>query len=329
MTISSNQTAFTAYDVTIKPKTKEEIKQDKISFNNEVIKTNEIENIAYHTTINNNETISTVFTDPTNGKYVITSMTIEVLDKLKKQFGEDNIIPKEDGTIQLRNKAEEFVSAWYADIAYTRKFLKSDENNDGFLSDEEILNVKNTIDFDMNKTNVIISKSYDTITKKELELTKITFPNMPVSLDDELNMTLKFDSDFDGKISLKEVIVSFGEVIKSLPREDIKNLNIDNFDLSIDDMDKILSIMEYISKLFLEIELEKKMMKMLDNSFLKKELDPEQMAKISSEELFEFLTQKDGKSENKKENNDPTNTKKQEKKSSDNIDNIKDLILKL
>lgn len=233
---------------------------------------------------------------------------------------------KEDGTVYLRNKAEAFVSGWFADIAYTREFLKSDENNDGVLSDEEILNVKNSIKIDIDgKSNVIISKSYDTLTEEELALEKIIFPDIPVSLDDELNMTLKFDSNFDGKISLNEVIVSFDEIIESLPLEDIEGLNTDNFDLSMDDIDKILFIMEYISKLFLEIGLEKKIIKMLNNSLLKKELDPEQMAKVSSEELFEFLIQK----EDKKENNDPTNIKNQEKKSSDNIDNIKDLILKL
>lgn len=77
MIITSNQTAFTSYDINVNTKTKEEIYQDKISFNDEVTKTNEVENTSYHTTTNNDEKISTVFTDPTNGKYVITSMTLK------------------------------------------------------------------------------------------------------------------------------------------------------------------------------------------------------------------------------------------------------------
>lgn len=329
MIISTNDIAFKSYDVKANHKSKDEILKEHISFDKELQQTNQLENITYHTTTNNNESLPTIFKDPTNNKYVITSMTIEVLDRLKKQFGEDDIISKKDGTVQLRDKAEAFVSGWFADIAYTREFLKSDQDNNGILSDKEILSVKNSLEIEINKdskSNVTISKSYTTINEEKLEVTKIIFPNMPISLDDELNMTLKFDYNFDGNISLGEVIMSFNEAVGTVPLEDIENLHTNNFDLSMDDMDKLFSIMEYIRKLFLNMKLEKEIIKVIDNSILTKELKPEQINKILTEELFEFITQKDDTTKNKKQNNNSINIKQQEKISNNNINAIKELI---
>jgi len=33
----------------------------------------------------------------------------------------------------LKGEVEEFVSSWYADIAYKRGYIQADENKDGFL----------------------------------------------------------------------------------------------------------------------------------------------------------------------------------------------------
>ncbi|ENZ0449506.1 hypothetical protein ACFKID_001710 [Campylobacter jejuni] len=42
----------------------------------------------------------------------------------------------------LNGKAENFVAGWYADIAYTRAYVASDRNNDGYLEDYELEDTK-------------------------------------------------------------------------------------------------------------------------------------------------------------------------------------------
>jgi len=274
MTIAAYRTAFTSYDVKANKQTKDDTSQEKVSFDTTVKKTNAVENVVYHTTIQADDAKPTTFRDPVTQKYVIASLKDETLDKLRGYFGTDNIIEKEDGTIRLTSNAEAFVSGWFTDIAYKREFLIADANNDGNLSN-------------------------------------------------------------DGKISLDEVMVSFGGTLNTIPLEKLKSFDKENCELSIEDMDQVLSFMDYIRTLFLKLKIEAELIKVVDNSLLHNIMEPEQVNKILTKELFELLIKKSDKSDksdksrNKLENDDLPNIKKVENSSNSNIDKIKDTIAKL
>ena len=74
MRIETYGTAFTSYAVKANKLNKEEISKENVSVHAEVGKTDEIENISYHTTSKSTSSKFTIFKDPTNGKYVISSL---------------------------------------------------------------------------------------------------------------------------------------------------------------------------------------------------------------------------------------------------------------
>jgi len=216
MTISTHGTAFTSYDVKATKTTKEEINKESVSFDDTVKQTNEAEDVVYHTTTQADDAKATIFIDPVTKKYVIASLKNETLDKLKANFGTDDVVEKYDGSIRLTGEAEAFVSGWFADIAYKREFLIADENSDGQLSEEEYNNTWN--DFGIESFG--ITESSSGTEKLLVAAEKITQPygiasddigyrnyrelNIATSLDDELNTTLQVDKNFDGEMSLEE-----------------------------------------------------------------------------------------------------------------------------
>lgn len=216
MTISTHGTAFTSYDVKATKTTKEEINKESVSFDDTVKQTNEAEDVVYHTTTQADDAKATIFIDPVTKKYVIASLKNETLDKLKANFGTDDVVEKDDGSIRLTGEAEAFVSGWFADIAYKREFLIADENSDGQLSEEEYNNTWN----DFGIEGFGITESSSGTEKLLVAAEKITQPygiasddigyrnyrelNIATSLDDELNTTLQVDKNFDGEMSLEE-----------------------------------------------------------------------------------------------------------------------------
>lgn len=303
MRISMSDIAFRSYEL----KATQQTLEKEISFKENITQTDEVKGISYHTTTKNDSTIATIFKDPTNGKSVIVSLEEKVIEKLSNFFGDDTIVNKSDGTIKLSGEAEEFVSGWFGDIAYAREFLKADRNKDGKLNEDEILNIKNsveiTVDFNQ-KGEVYISDSYTALSKEEREVMKKFNRDSFCSLDEELNMTLQFDVDFDGKISLNEVLLSSKEAKSFISLENLEDMGIESLELSMKDLDKLLSIMEYLRKLFLKIKLEKELIEVVDNSFLHKILKPEEVNKILTEELFDLIVSKNNETKNIIEDDD-------------------------
>jgi len=213
MTISTYGTAFTSYDVKVNHKTKEEISDEKVSFDETIKQTHQVDDVVYHTTTQADDAKPTVFIDPVTKKYVIASLENETLDKLRVNFGTDDIIQKEDGTIRLTGDAEAFVSGWFADIAYKREFLTADENGDGQLTEDEYFNTKNNIHVEglaVIEESGEVEKLLAVGEKVIQSYVKVPDGNgykqyeMANSLDNELNTTLQVDTNFDGKMSLEE-----------------------------------------------------------------------------------------------------------------------------
>ena len=238
MNIKTYGTAFTSYDVKANKQTKEQLVNENVSFHDDINKTNEIENISYHTTTESSTAKPTVFKDPTNDKYVITSLDDTTIEKLKTHFSEDDFIEKEDGSIRLTGDAEAFVSGWFGDIAYKRDFLEADVNDDGEISKSEYSNVKNSYNSDadvlimVDGTSKKIASFQENVTEQyvTLDTGNITYRNhqdseeLPSSLDDELNMTLILDKNFDGIMTLTESYLETDESKQDTVMSDLKSL---------------------------------------------------------------------------------------------------------
>lgn len=82
------------------------------------------------------------FRDPITRKLTRSALSGESLSALGREFGSDDLKKRADGSYILSGRAENFVAGWYADIAYTRGYLKADKNADGFFSESELKNVR-------------------------------------------------------------------------------------------------------------------------------------------------------------------------------------------
>ena len=82
------------------------------------------------------------FRDPITRKLTRSALSGESLSVLGREFGSDDLKKRADGSYILSGKAENFVAGWYADIAYTRGYLKADKNADGFFSESELAKTK-------------------------------------------------------------------------------------------------------------------------------------------------------------------------------------------
>jgi len=283
MNIKTYGTAFTSYAVKANKLTKEQISNEKVSTNIEVKKTNEIENISYHSTSKSVNSKFTVFKDPTNGKYVVSSLNDKTIEKLKTQFPEDNFIEKEDGSLRLTGKAEAFVSGWFADIAYKREFLESDKDNDGKLSEDEYEDTKNNFGIHIevfgnqdNKnlyTSEKVAASY--ISNNKSDYSNYREFNAAKSLDDELNETINVDKNFDGIMTLTEAYTTQGDentqnvVLRhlqeqGLPTEFLEDSQMSAIDiLLVDAFDKFVQLepeerKDFLSKLQEEMLIKRK-----------------------------------------------------------------------
>ena len=136
MKITVSGTVFTSYDVKAKNNSKNEM-----SFEETLQSQNQQ---SYQTNHQLSQTSSkTIFIDPVNGGNISVSLENSTLEKLQNRFGVNSVVKDETGNINLSGEAQEFVAAWFADIAYTRGFLEADANNDGILSEEEYGNTRN------------------------------------------------------------------------------------------------------------------------------------------------------------------------------------------
>lgn len=246
MRIGTYGIAFTSYDVKATKLTKEQMSNEKISLGDNLKKSNELENTSYHTTTNTDSSKLTIFKDPTNDKYVVVSLSKETIQQLKMHFDDDDFMEREDNGVRLTGDVEAFVSGWFADIAYKREFLEADENDDGAISKDEYVNLRNScstkvdilIQVDNHGAEKLayygekITQQYTRFTKDEVNNSK----DLALSLDDELNMTLKLDKNFDGIMTLEESYLTTQSDVKSSILNNLANAGINVTPLENEDM---------------------------------------------------------------------------------------------
>ena len=234
MTIILSGNVFTSYDVKTKNSSKNENSFEETLQNQK--------QQSYQTNNQLSQTSSkTSFIDPVNGGKVSVSLENSTLEKLQNRFGVNSVVKDETGNINLSGEAQEFVAAWFADIAYTRGFLEADANNDGILSEEEYgktkngLGISSSIRFEQDdfvvkeealgyfKTNNIIYSS------EGLNYNAYRTGKNESSIDDELNYTLNLDKDFNGNITLQETYEGESSIEQKV-QENLKKLFLDNKD---------------------------------------------------------------------------------------------------
>ena len=163
------------------------------------------------------------FRDPITQKLTRSALSGESLSVLGREFGSDDLKQRADGSFILSGKAENFVAGWYADIAYTRGYLKADKNGDGFYSEQELKNVRSGFVAQVLKNTDIGAISNASLVESYIKLdgdyttalrAKKAFKETATSVQGnfgsqtigiELDKTIKNDKNLDGKITYEEM----------------------------------------------------------------------------------------------------------------------------
>lgn len=161
------------------------------------------------------------FKDKISNNTINLKLSDENLEKLKTYFGSQDF--DKIGRIILKGEAESFVSGWFGDIAYKRNYVGADSDKNGILSTEE-------------KGRVLAGYNIDSVYELDGALVKNVKMNglssyllysrhydapLLSSIEEELNHSLKADTNMDGYLSLGE-LHSNEELIK-LVKKSIKD----------------------------------------------------------------------------------------------------------
>lgn len=164
------------------------------------------------------------FRDPITKKLTRSALSGESLSALGREFGSDDLKQRADGSYILSGKAENFVAGWYADIAYTRGYLKADKDGDGFYNESELKNVRSGYVAQVLENADTGEIAMDTsFVESYIELggqyTNALFANFAFkdtiasvqgdfgskTIGIELDKTIKNDKNLDGKLTFEEV----------------------------------------------------------------------------------------------------------------------------
>lgn len=219
--------AFEAEQTTIKDRNQKQLEEESAAFEQVLAQTNGISSteMSYKSTNLDEDKTLTTFKDPINGKDVSVALDNKTIERLKKHFGDDDVYTSKNGIVKLDNKAEAYVSGWFADIAYNRNFIGADEDKDGKISKSEYENTKNNfeaqITIGVNKENnkevsvsETIGKSYINSINNDEFVGLYRSHNAAKSLDDELNTTINIDKDFNSKVDIQEAYSADSKMTK-------------------------------------------------------------------------------------------------------------------
>lgn len=169
--------------------------QDKVAYNPLEIQAESA--VEDSTTSETQETFAVEFTDEVSGKQVRVPLTQENAQKLAEQFGS-------------LEAASDYVKGFYYDAAYKMGYLSSDTDGDGKISLEEGVNLKTLVSL-MNGSYSSVSEQFGgnvEMQKKFLE--QVGFID---NLSDFINHSISQDSNFDGGLSLNEILNSTNEAV--------------------------------------------------------------------------------------------------------------------
>lgn len=137
------------------------------------------------------------FTDEVSGVNVRVPLSQENADKLIEHFGS-------------LEAASDYVKGFYYDAAYKMGYLSSDADGDGKISLEEGLNLKNLVSLINGNYSSVSEQFGGNVEMQKKFLEQVGFID---NLSDFINHSLSQDSNFDGGLSLNEILNSSSEAV--------------------------------------------------------------------------------------------------------------------
>lgn len=239
--IAAEGTVFTAVSVKSQNRSDEELSTELISL--EKPSKGAKSEFAYLTNESSGVSKQTVvFDDPKSGQKVALTLDNKTIEKLKNHFGSDDVYTRSDGIVRLDNKAEAFVSGWFADVAYKREVLGADQNNDGKIDDQEYRKTKSFIhgyiEIEMNQGSIrsindVVTENYADGSRLQENDYMQHLKSDTTTLDAIIDESINTDRDYNGNIGLDEMlkfVYKTGSTAVAVTK-DVKSLfggNIDN-----------------------------------------------------------------------------------------------------
>jgi hypothetical protein len=212
--IAAEGTVFTAVSVKAQNRSDQELSNEQISL--EKPSKDSKGEFAYLRNESSGDTKQTVvFDDPESGKKVALTLDNKTIEKLKTHFGSDDVYTRSDGIVRLDNKAEAFVSGWFADVAYKREVLGADQNNDGKIDDQEYRKTKSFahgyIEIEMhhgsiNAINDVVTENYADGSRLNPNDYMQHLKSDSTTLDTIVGESINSDTNYDGNIGLDEML---------------------------------------------------------------------------------------------------------------------------
>lgn len=167
--------------------------QDKAAYNPLAIKAESAEDSTNATQV----TLAVKFTDEVRGEEVSVPLTQENADKLIEQFGS-------------LEAASDYVKGFYYDAAYKMGYLSSDSDGDGKISLEEGVNLKTLVSLMSGEYSSVSEKFGGNVEAQKKFLEQVGFID---NLADFINHSISQDSNFDGGLSLNEILNGTNEAV--------------------------------------------------------------------------------------------------------------------
>lgn len=152
--------------------------------------------------------VKVAFEDEKSGQLVSTNLSFSNLLLLKKNFkDEGDFFVRDDGVLRLNGKAQNFISGWFAKVAYDMNLLGADKDKNALVSGDELSNafMYQRPYFQADSKN---PKNISTLTLQGGE--KIPFAssdaqaNLDISIENALNALLALDKNANNRVSFVE-----------------------------------------------------------------------------------------------------------------------------
>lgn len=231
--------------------------QDKVAYNPLEIQAESA--VQDSTTSGTQESFAVEFTDEVSDKQVRVPLTQENAQKLTEQFG----------SIEA---ASDYVKGFYYDAAYKMGYLSSDSDGDGKISLEEGVNLKTFVSLMNGEYSSVSEKFGGNVEAQKKFLEQIGFID---NLADFINHSISQDNNFDGGLSLNEILNGTNEAVflKMAQGENsssVEVLVVQSFkiDLNMDSINDTLLNLGATAEDSAQMFDNKKMKELLDMSYL-------------------------------------------------------------
>ncbi len=140
------------------------------------------------------------------------SLSKGAMDALRGYFDESDFVTLEDGSVGLSGDANAYVEGWFKDIAYSRGYLGADEDGDGLIVRDELMNARGfayqtfsasvNAEGELGLSNAKAGESY----VKGSDVASFANPNLfrTTTIEAILDRTIRSDKDMNGQITWLE-----------------------------------------------------------------------------------------------------------------------------